>query len=162
MRAIPPAPDRRFMGRALREARKNLVRPDGGPFGACIVKDGRVVAAARNTVLRDDATCHAEVNAIREASKKLGTFDLSGCEIYSTTEPCPMCFGAIHWARIGTVYFGTGIRDAAAAGFHELRISNARLKELGRSRIRLVPGFLREEGLELFRAWAALPRKQNY
>lgn len=162
MRAIPPAPDRRFMGRALREARKNLVRPDGGPFGACIVKDGRVVAAARNTVLRDDATCHAEVNAIRRASKKLGTFDLSGCEIYSTTEPCPMCFGAIHWARIGTVYFGTGIRDAAAAGFHELRISNARLKELGRSRIRLVPGFLREEGLELFRAWAALPRKQNY
>ncbi len=162
MRANSPAPDRRFMGRAIREARKNLVRPDGGPFGACIVKDGRVVAAARNTVLRDDATCHAEVNAIREASKKLGTFDLSGCEIYSTTEPCPMCFGAIHWARIGTVYFGTGIRDAAAAGFHELRISNARLKELGRSRIRLVPGFLREEGLELFRAWAALPRKRNY
>lgn len=162
MRAKSPAPDRRFMGRAIREARKNLVRPDGGPFGACIVKDGRVVAAARNTVLRDDATCHAEVNAIREASKKLGTFDLSGCEIYSTTEPCPMCFGAIHWARIGTVYFGTGIRDAAAAGFHELRISNARLKELGRSRIRLVPGFLREEGLELFRAWAALPRKRSY
>jgi guanine deaminase len=95
--------------RAIREARKNLVRPDGGPFGACIVKDGRIVAAARNTVLRNDATCHAEVNAIRKASKKLGTFDLTGCEIYSTTEPCPMCFGAIHWARIGTVHYSAGI-----------------------------------------------------
>lgn len=162
MRAKPAPPDRRFMDRAIREARKNLVRPDGGPFGACIVKDGRTVAVARNTVLRDDATCHAEVNAIRKATRKLGTFDLSGCEIYSTTEPCPMCFGAIHWARIGTVYYGTGIRDAAGAGFHELRISNARLKKLGRSRIRLVPGLMRDECLELFRAWVALPRKRNY
>jgi guanine deaminase len=162
MRTKPAAPDRRFMARAIREAGKNLVRPAGGPFGACIVKDGRVVAAARNTVLREDATGHAEVNAIRKASKKLGTFDLSGCEIYSTTEPCPMCFGAIHWARIGTVYYGAGIRDAAGAGFHELRISNARLKALGRSRIRLVPGFMRDECLGLFEAWVALPQKQNY
>ena len=92
-----------FMRKAIAEARKNLLRPQGGPFGACIVKDGRVLAAARNTVLKDDATSHAEVNAIRLASRKLGTFDLTGCEIYSTTEPCPMCFGAIHWARIGTV-----------------------------------------------------------
>jgi guanine deaminase len=153
-------PDRRFMLRAVREARKNLARPDGGPFGACIVKDGLILAVARNTVLKNDATCHAEVNAIRKASKKLGTFDLSGCEIYSTTEPCPMCFGAIHWARIGTVYFGTGIGDAARAGFHELRISNARMKELGRSRIRLVPGFMREECLELFRSWLILPGRK--
>lgn len=155
-------PDRRFMLRAVREARKNLARPDGGPFGACIVKDGLILAVARNTVLKNDATCHAEVNAIRKASKKLGTFDLSGCEIYSTTEPCPMCFGAIHWARIGTVYFGTGIGDAARAGFHELRISNARMKELGRSRIRLVPGFMREECLELFKSWLVLPDKTGY
>ena len=162
MRTKPAAPDRRFMARAVREARKNLARPDGGPFGACIVKDGRVVAAARNTVLRHDATCHAEVNAIRQASKKLGTFDLGGCEIYSTTEPCPMCFGAIHWARIGTVYYGTGIRDAARSGFHELRISNAKMRALGRSRIRLVPGFMRDECLELFEAWMALPQKKNY
>jgi guanine deaminase len=162
MSVKPPVPDRRFMRRAVREARRNLVRPDGGPFGACIVKDGRVVAAARNTVLRDDATCHAEINAIRRASKKLGTFDLSGCEIYSTTEPCPMCFGAIHWARIGTVYYGTGIRDAARAGFHELRVSNAQLKALGRSRIVLVPGVQRPECLELFEAWAARPVRTLY
>ena len=158
----PAGADRRFMSRAIREARKNLARPDGGPFGACIVKDGRVVAAARNTVLRNDATCHAEVNAIRKASRKLGTFDLSGCEIYSTTEPCPMCFGAIHWARIGAVYFGAGIADAARAGFHELRISNERMKSLGRSRIRLVPGVMRAECLALFEAWTALPVRTLY
>ncbi|MDD8016577.1 MAG: nucleoside deaminase, partial [Acidobacteriota bacterium] len=85
---------------ALREARKNLRTLAGGPFGACIVKDGRVVATARNTVLKNDSTAHAEVNAIRKACRKLDTFDLSGCEIYSTAEPCPMCFSAIHWARI--------------------------------------------------------------
>ena len=158
----PAGPEKRFMARAIREARKNLVRPDGGPFGACVVKDGLVVAVARNTVLANDATCHAEVNAIRKASRKLGTFDLSGCEIYSTTEPCPMCFGAIHWARIGTVYFGAGIGDAARAGFHELRISNAQMKTLGRSRIRLVPGVLRAECLELFEAWKALPLRKLY
>jgi guanine deaminase len=158
----PAGPEKRFMARAIREARKNLVRPDGGPFGACIVKDGLVVAVARNTVLAHDATCHAEVNAIRKASRKLGTFDLSGCEIYSTTEPCPMCFGAVHWARIGTVYFGAGIGDAARAGFHELRISDAQMKTLGRSRIRLVPGVLRAECLELFEAWKALPVRKLY
>ena len=150
------------MRKAIAEARKNIARPDGGPFGACIVKDGRIVAVARNTVLKDDATCHAEVNAIRKASKKLGTFDLTGCEIYSTTEPCPMCFGAIHWARIGTLYFGTGIADAARAGFHELPISNAKMKAIGRSRIRLVPGFMRPECQELFDAWLILPDKTRY
>jgi len=162
VRTKPVLPEGRFMARAIREARKNLAKPDGGPFGACIVKDGRILAAARNTVLSGDATCHAEVNAIRKASKKLGTFDLSGCAIYSTTEPCPMCFGAIHWARIGTVYYGTGIRDAARAGFHELRISNARMKALGRSRIVLVPGFMRSECLELFESWLILPDKKRY
>ncbi len=150
------------MKRAIAEARKNFVRPDGGPFGACLVKDGRVLAVARNMVLKRDATAHAEINAIRKASRRLGTFDLSGCEIYSTTEPCPMCFGAIHWARIGTVYFGTGIADAARAGFHELRISNVRMKAIGRSRIELVPGFMRAECLELFEAWRTLPRQPRY
>ena len=162
MKKIQAESGARFMRRAISEARKNLARPDGGPFGACIVKNGKVLTAARNTVLSGDASCHAEVNAIRKASKKLGTFDLSGCEIYSTTEPCPMCFGAIHWARIGAVHYGTGIRDAAKAGFHELRISNAKMKALGRSRIRLGPGFLRKECLDLLKAWAALPGKKEY
>jgi guanine deaminase len=150
------------MRKAIAEARKNLARPDGGPFGACVVKDGRIVAAARNTVLKNDATCHAEVNAIRKASKKLGTFDLTGCEIYSTTEPCPMCFGAIHWARIGTVHYGTGIADAARAGFHELRISNAQMKTIGRSRIALVPGVMRAECQALFEDWLDRPDRARY
>jgi len=162
MKKIETSHDSRFMKKAISEARKNLVRPDGGPFGACIVKNGKVLAVARNTVLGNDATCHAEVNAIRKASRKLGTFDLSGCEIYSTTEPCPMCFGAIHWARIGAVHYGTGIRDAARAGFHELRISNKTMKTLGRSRIMLVPGFQRDDCLELFREWRKLPAKRAY
>ena len=162
MKTTGTSGDSRFMKKAISEARRNLVRPDGGPFGACIVKDGKILAVARNTVLGNDATCHAEVNAIRKASRKLGTFDLSGCEIYSTTEPCPMCFGAIHWARIGAVHYGTGIRDAARAGFHELRISNKRMKALGKSRLEIMPGLLREEGLDLFKAWVALPRKKEY
>jgi tRNA(Arg) A34 adenosine deaminase TadA len=150
------------MKRAIAEARKNLARPDGGPFGACIVKDGKVLAAARNTVLSGDATCHAEVNAIRRASRKLGTFDLSGCVIYSTTEPCPMCFGAIHWARIGAVHYGTLIGDAARAGFNELGISNGKMKALGRSKVKLFSGLLRDECLELFRAWGGRAGRPGY
>jgi len=153
---------RLFMEAAIREARKNLKTLDGGPFGACIVEDGAVVAVARNTVLKGDATAHAEVNAIREACRKLGTHDLSDCTIYSTTEPCPMCFSAIHWARIGTIFYGTGIADAKNSGFHELEISNRKLKALGRSRVRLIRGFMREECLELFRDWDALPGKKSY
>jgi len=157
-----PFPDPAFMRRAIREARRNLRTLEGGPFGACVVRDGKLIAAARNTVLRDDATCHAEVNAIRKASRRLGTFDLSGCVIYTTTEACPMCFSAIHWARIGTIISGTRIQDAKWAGFHELEISNARLKKIGKSRVRLVEGFLREEALELFASWTRLPGRRSY
>jgi len=161
-RPAAPFPDPAFMRRAIREARRNLRTLDGGPFGACVVRDGKLIATARNTVLRDDATCHAEVNAIRKASRRLGTFDLSGCVIYTTTEACPMCFSAIHWARIGTIISGTRIRDAKRAGFHELEISNARLKKLGKSRVGLVEDFLREEALELFASWTRLPGRRSY
>jgi len=157
-----PGSSSRFMKLAVREARKNLKSPKGGPFGACIVREGRLLAVARNTVLANDATCHAEVNAIRKASRRLGTFDLSECVIFSTTEPCPMCFGAIHWARIGLIVYGTSIADAGRVGFNELRISNAALKTLGKSRIRIVDGFLRNECLELFKSWKALPDKTTY
>lgn len=156
---------REYMILAISEAGKNLKRAkgcDGGPFGACIVKGGRVLAVARNTVLRDDASCHAEVNAIRAASRKLKTFDLSGCEIYSTTEPCPMCFSAIHWARIGKVIFGTDTKDAKKIGFNELMITDSRLKALGKSRVRIVRGFMRGECLELFRRFNELPDKKLY
>lgn len=155
-------PDKPFMEMAIREARKNLRTLDGGPFGACIVRDGEVLAVARNTVLRNDATAHAEVNAIRKACRRLGSHDLSGSTIYSTTEPCPMCFSAVHWARIGRIVHGTNIADAKRTGFHELVISDRRLKALGRSPIEIVGGFLRAECLELFEAWNALPGKRLY
>jgi guanine deaminase len=154
--------NRKCMELAIREARKNLKSLEGGPFGACMVKDGMVVAVARNTVFRGDATAHAEINAIRKACRKLGTHDLSGCIIYSTTEPCPMCFSAIHWARIGAIVYGTTIADAKRSGFHELEISTHEMKTLGRSKVRIVRDIMRMECLELFKAWIALPDRRAY
>jgi guanine deaminase len=151
-----------YMRLAIAEARKNTVSLAGGPFGACIIRKGMVVAVARNTVLKHDATAHAEINAIRAASRKLKTWDLSGCHIYSTTEPCPMCFGAIHWARISALVYGTLIADVSKRGFHELNISNTRLKKLGKSPLRIYPGFLRQECLELLVAWDQSEGKRVY
>lgn len=150
------APEARLMRAAIRAGGRNVARPDGGPFGACVARGGVVLATARNTVLaRRDPTCHAEVNAIRAAARRLGAYDLSGCEIYSTTEPCPMCFAAIHWAGIGRVVSGTRIADVARLGFRELTISNRRMKSIGGSGIELIEGFLREECLALLADWAA-------
>ena len=147
---------------AIKEAWKTIRAMSGGPFGACIVKDGEVIACAHNTVLKNDATCHAEVNAIRKASKKLGTFDLSGCVIYSTTEPCPMCFSAIHWAKIKKIIYGTSIEDAEKVGFNELPISNQKLKDLAKIKVRLVPHFMRDECQALFDSWRAQSHKKLY
>jgi tRNA(Arg) A34 adenosine deaminase TadA len=157
--------NKKFMLLAIKEAGKNLKRAkghDGGPFGACIVKGGKVLATACNTVLKQDATCHAEINAIRIASRKLKTFDLSGCEIYSTTEPCPMCFCAIHWARIDKIIYGTTTKDAKKIGFNELEITDSRLKSLGKSRVKLAGDFMRKECFELFRRFNELPNKKVY
>jgi len=139
---------------AIAEARKNIRHAKGGPFGACLVRQGQVLAVARNTVLKTDATCHAEINAIRQASRRIGTYDLSGCEIFSTTEPCPMCFAAIHWARIKTVYFGTRIRDVEKLGFNELTVSARVMKNRGRSPVRIMPGLLKNECRALLDEWA--------
>ncbi|MFA5411268.1 MAG: nucleoside deaminase [Candidatus Omnitrophota bacterium] len=152
----------KFMKLAVKEARKNIRTMSGGPFGACIVKKGRVIALARNTVLKNDATCHAEINAIRAASKKSGTYDLSGCVIYSTTEPCPMCFAAIHWARIKRIIYGTKISDAKKIGFNELSISNVRLASLGKSGIKLTSGVSLKECRGLLREWSGLAHKVLY
>lgn len=159
---MPFKPEPRYMRLAIKEARKNLKDMRGGPFGACIVKGRRVLAIARNTVLENDASCHAEVNAIRIASRKLKKFDLSGCLIYSTTEPCPMCFGAIHWARIGAVIYGTAIPDAKKIGFSELSISCFRIKKEGKSRVKIFPGFLYPECRDLFRDWQLLKKRRLY
>jgi tRNA(Arg) A34 adenosine deaminase TadA len=131
----------KWMQRAIRSARAGMKKSEGGPFGACIVRGGKLIAEGHNTVLKTkDATCHAEVNVIREASRKLKRYDLKDCVIYSTTEPCPMCFSAIHWAQIPVVYYGTRIPDVAKRGFNELFISNRIMKKLGKSPMKIRGG----------------------
>jgi tRNA(Arg) A34 adenosine deaminase TadA len=150
------------MSMAIEKCREG-VREGQTPFGACIVKGGEVVACAHNRVWADtDITAHAEVVAIREACARLGTVDLSGCTIYSTVEPCPMCFSAIHWAGIGEIVFGASIGDAAAAGFRELAISNERMREMGRSGVRVTGGVMREEALAVFKEWAKRKDRKTY
>jgi tRNA(Arg) A34 adenosine deaminase TadA len=151
------------MRRAIDEALENLPAMDGGPFGACLVRGDEVLAVAHNTVLQDrDPTCHAEITAIRLAARKLQSYDLSGCEIYSTTEPCPMCFAAIHWARIGRLIYGTTIIEVARLGFNELTIGSRQMQALGRSPVAIYPGFLADECRQLLTEWARTPGRQVY
>jgi tRNA(Arg) A34 adenosine deaminase TadA len=142
-----------FMNMAIEKAREGIAAGQS-PFGAVIVRDGEVVAATHNTVWRDsDPTAHAEVNCIRSAAGALETISLSGCEMYSTCEPCPMCLAAIHWSKIDRVVYGATIADAAAAGFCELHVAARELAELGRSPLRVESGLLREECARLFEQW---------
>ncbi len=105
---------------AISKAEENILTGKGGPFGAVVVRDGKIIAAVGNRVTStNDPTAHAEVVAIREACKSLDTFDLSGCEIYASCEPCPMCLGAIMWARIDKLYYAADRKDAARAGFDD-------------------------------------------
>ena len=110
----------RIMGEALKMAAINIETLEGGPFGAVIVKDGEIIVRAKNSVVSDnDPTAHAEINAIRQAAGLLGTYDLSGCTLYSSCEPCPMCLAAIWWARIDRCYYAATRDDAARAGFND-------------------------------------------
>ena len=158
-----PKGQQKWMERALDSARTGIRRMDGGPFGAAIVRGDQVIAVTHNTVLKDqDATCHAEVNAIRRASRKLKKFDLSDCVIYSTTEPCPMCFSAIHWACLGEVTFGSSIADVQKRGFNELSSPCKKMKQDGRSRVRIKSGFMKKECLSLLDEWDRQENKKTY
>ncbi|MBF0619454.1 MAG: nucleoside deaminase [Candidatus Omnitrophica bacterium] len=139
---------------AVQKAREGIQNGQT-PFGACIVSsDAKVLACAHNVVwLTTDITAHGEVNTIREACRNAGAIDLSGCTIYSTTEPCPMCFAAIHWAKIKRIVYGASIADAQAAGFNELAISNRVMKDEGGSPVEIDGGCLREECRALFQEW---------
>jgi guanine deaminase len=109
-----------FMRIAIEEARKGMEKGHGGPFGAVIVKDGKILAKSHNMVLKKkDATCHAEINILRDASKKLKSYDLSSCEIYTTGQPCKMCEAALNWAKVKKVYFGNTYKDALNMGFND-------------------------------------------
>ena len=115
----------KYMKLALKEAYTGISKGHGGPFGAVIVKDGKVIAKGHNhVVVNNDPTCHGEIDTIRKACKKLKTFDLTGCELYTTSEPCPMCKGAIQWANISKVYYGCTVLDAEELGFRDDTFSN--------------------------------------
>ncbi len=148
----------KFMKEAIKIAEKGI-KEGQTPFGAIIVKNNKIIAKAHNTVFKDkDPTAHAEINAIRKAAKKLG-INLRGCVIYSTCEPCPMCFSAIHWANIDAIYYGASIRDAKKLGFRELTISNKRMKSLSKKTVKLkiVGGVLREQCKEVMKRWGGEP-----
>ena len=137
------------------------VAEHGGPFGALVVRDGRILGEGRNRVVPDaDPTAHAEVLALRAAARALGTHDLSGCEIYASCEPCPMCLGAIHWARIRVVHYAAGRDDAAAAGFDDARLYAA-FAEAGAGDVETRTA-LREEALEAFRVWGRTEGRVPY
>ena len=151
-----------FMRQAIRLAVENVEKGTGGPFGAVIVKDGKVIAACGNTVTPEhDPTAHAEVNAIRKACRILGSHQLTGCEVYCSCEPCPMCLGAIYWARPAKVYYASTKADAAGAGFDDSFIyREIELPETERS----IP-FLnkKEDGTgEEFRLWKICEDKTEY
>ena len=130
---------------AIKEARDGIRHNHGGPFGAVIVKNGQVVASGHNCVLKNnDSTCHGEIDAIRKAEQALSTYDLSGCQIYTTGEPCPMCLAAILWANIGKVYYGCTLEDNAKIGFRD-----AKFDHLLGDRVNLPSGFLEERDREL-------------
>ena len=149
----------KFMDLAILEAKNGISNNEGGPFGAVVVKDGVVVGKGHNMVVKEnDPTCHGEVMAIRNACKALGTFDLSGCELYSTAEPCPMCMGAILWANINKVYYGCNIVDTEKIGFRDkvfYEFTDEKKKEV----------FLeldRSDCLKLFEEYSAIKNQTNY
>jgi len=154
--------DKRYFMRRAIVLSKESVMNGGGPFGAVIVRNGEIIAEAANCVTKEcDPTAHAEVKAIRKAAAALHSFNLEGCEIYTSCEPCPMCLGAIYWARIGKIYYANDRKDAAGIGFDDDFI----YKEISLSPDdRQLPSekILREEALEVFRMWNDKTDKTEY
>lgn len=149
------------MREAIRLANESVER-GGGPFGAVIVKDGEVIAGSSNSVTIDnDPTAHAEVNTIRQACRKLGTFDLSGASIYTSCEPCPMCLGAIYWARISRIFYGNNRKDARDIDFADDFIYEELDRPLDERTVPIIP-LLRDEALISFRMWMAKEDKKEY
>lgn len=150
-----------FMSKAIQLSIES-VKTGGGPFGAVIVKNGEIIAINSNSVTSDnDPTAHAEVNVIRAAAKKLGTFDLSGCEIYSSCEPCPMCLGAIYWAKIDKLYFANTKDDAKNIGFDDSFIYEEIDKPHEQRKV-VTNQIMREEALVAFKLWAEKDDKIEY
>ncbi len=151
--------DELFMRHAIEKAMEGIEKGQM-PFGACIVKDGSVVSCTHNTILQDmSITAHAETNAIWLACNKLKTFDLSGCTIYCTCEPCIMCFGAVSLARIDRIVYGAGMEYADIDGFKLMELRDEELNKLGNGNIDIVKDFLKEESIELFKLYEEHKKK---
>ena len=151
-----------FMQKAIDLAKKNVLSNNGGPFAAIIVKDHTILASGCNVVTTaNDPTAHAEITCIRNACQELQTFDLSGCDLYATCEPCPMCLGAIYWARLKQVFYAATRHDADKAGFNDAFI----YEELSRkqeNRTILFEQCLRQNALDIFSVWKTHPYKTHY
>lgn len=151
-----------FMKEAIRLASENVKSNQGGPFGAVVVKDGMIVGKGVNTVTsQNDPTAHAEVNAIRDACKNLNTFSLDGCEIYSSCEPCPMCLGAIYWARPQKLFFGNSRQDAAEIGFDDSLIYDQIPLSI-EDRMIKTEQIMHEQAKESFLLWEQSNQKIEY
>lgn len=154
--------EKNFMREAIRLAEEGMSSNSGGPFGAVVVKNGEIIARGFNRVTSDnDPTAHAEVIAIREACKKLGTFQLDDCEIYTSCEPCPMCLGAIYWARPRKVYYACTREDAAAANFDDQFIYDELELKIDKRKVPFV-NMIRNEGRHVFRKWIEKADKTEY
>ena len=157
-----PQPNPEFMREAIQLSLEKMQAGFGGPFGAVVVKDGQIIARGFNQVTSTlDPTCHAEVDAIRKACQVLGTFQLDGCDLYTSCEPCPMCLGAIYWARPARVFYANTKADAAAIGFDDQFIYDELDKPLAERRL-LMQQFLRDEALVSFQTWAAKEGRTDY
>jgi len=151
-----------FMSKAIELSIENVRSGRGGPFAAVVVKDGKIIAQGTNRVTStNDPTAHAEIVAIREACQALGHFQLSGCEVYTTCEPCPMCLGAIYWARPAKLYFASTAKDAAAHGFDDALILEELQRPLAQRRIPMIQ-LMREEALQAFQAWEEKADRNPY
>ena len=153
--------NKKFMDEAIRVSLENIAK-NGGPFGAVIVKDGEIIASTGNRVTaNNDPTAHAEVNAIRLACQKLGTFNLQGCEIYSSCEPCPMCLSAIYWAHIDTIYYANAHVDAAEIGFDDSFIYDELAKNIDCRKIKSEQHD-RDTAIKAFDVWKSKIDKEEY
>lgn len=153
--------DRDLMRKAIELSIENI-KNGGGPFGAVIAKDGEIIATGTNRVTADnDPTAHAEVNAIRKACQTLQTFDLSGCTIYTSCEPCPMCLAAIYWAHIDKIYYGNNKKDAADIGFDDSYIYDE-LNLPVEKRTKLMNELLPKEAIKAFQLWDKTEDKTEY
>jgi len=151
-----------FMEKAIALATENVTSGRGGPFGAVIVRGGKIVATGTNLVTStNDPTAHAEVVAIRNAAAALATFDLAGCEVYSSCEPCPMCLGAIYWSRCDAIFYGNTAADAAEAGFDDAFLYEEVNRPVGQRRIPAV-NFMREQAISNFEAWREYAGRIDY